>query len=676
MVVVNWAVLADDGHPSLGEIAFAVGTTAALPRVTARQEQQTPWMQWAAAWLFFVGLALALGGLLSERLLWRGRDAAGAPVGIGLFVAANGALTYLVALAADRVGGLAYLASPADVALALETRPGRLTLLLLVLVGVAAAAVVLRRGRAFAIVPLAVAAVVTAARGHSGSSGLWWAVPADALHLAAAAAWVGALVHLARVVYAARRVAMGETLRHGLRRYAAFALVAVLVSAAAGLVTALAQFGSLDELLETGYGRTLLVKGGLIGVALLVALAARTRALCLPWPERGLLRRAGGFELGGGAVILALLALLVGASAVQLVSSVVFAVALVATGVAGRRALSVSADRVGPFVVAGLSALVAVNAGLVAAAAALFRDGPEAGGDALLATRLALAAGAIGLTVAATIRSLSRGGSVRLPLLRRLTTAESVTLIGALGAAALLVNVAPPRAAVAPTDVASLGPPPLTGPALRLADFTGQIAVGLTATARELRFEVVAPNEGARDARLTAEAEPPGKLSADLYPRRCGDGCFTIRYRLPRGSTAITAEVEVPGLEGGRARFVVPWPPRRAQPELLRRVARTMLAVRELEMTELVVSGASSSRTPGRYRLSGKELLSKAEMYRGGAVDVRVLDTDGPLTELAFALPASSIWYRMWIDETYRVRREVIINRGHLITRTFRYASR
>ncbi|MGH8721060.1 MAG: hypothetical protein ACREU4_03685, partial [Burkholderiales bacterium] len=223
---------------------------------------------------------------------------------------------------------------------------------------------------------------------------------------------------------------------------------------------------------------------------------------------------------------------------------------------------------------------------------------------------------------------------------------------------------------------APLGPPPLRGPAIRVADFTGQIAVGLAATERQLRFEVVVPGEDVGDElRLAAEVKPPGSLSADLYPRRCGEGCFTIRYRLPPGRTVITADVEVPGLEGGTARFVVPWPLRRERPELLRRVARTMFAVPELKMTELVVSGSSSSRTPGRYRLPGKELLRKAEMYRGGAVDVRVLGRHDRLTELAFALPASNIWYRMWIDETYRVQREVIINRGHLITRTFEYPS-
>lgn len=292
----------------------------------------------------------------------------------------------------------------------------------------------------------------------------------------------------------------------------------------------------------------------------------------------------------------------------------------------------------------------------------------------MVGTRVALALTAGALAVGAVARALSRGGALRLPLLRRLTTAETATLVGALAAASLLVNLAPPRAAVASTVAAPLGPPPLKGPAIRLAEFTGQIAVGLAATERQLRFAVVVPGAEEGDGvRLTAEAKPPGRPSATLYPRSCGTGCFTIRYRMPPGQTTVTAEVEAPGFEGGKARFVVPWPPQRERPELLRRVARTMWAVPELEMTELVISGSTSARTPGRYRLPGRELLRKAEMYRGGAVDVRVIGRDGRLTQVAFALPASSIWYRMWIDEADRVRREVIVNRGHRITRTFEY---
>ena len=79
--------------------------------------------------------------------------------------------------------------------------------------------------------------------------------------------------------------------------------------------------------------------------------------------------------------------------------------------------------------------------------------------------------------------------------------AEATTVLAVLIAAAVLVNAAPPRApAAAQASSALLGPPPVTGPTLRLADFAGQLVVGLTAGARELQFKVLAPGlSGPRD---------------------------------------------------------------------------------------------------------------------------------------------------------------------------------
>jgi copper transport protein len=680
VVIVNWSVLSDDGHPALGEFAFAVGSDDVLPDLTAPPAQRTPWGETAAVWLFFAGLALALGGLVSELFIWKrvelgGLELVGAPVALGLLIAANGAFLHLVLLAADRAGGLSRLGGPTDLAQALDTRAGRLTLTILVLVASAAAAARWRPARPLAIVVLSAAALASAARGHSGSSGHVWAVPADAIHVAAAAIWVGALVHLVRVLYGAHGRDALEALGRGIHGYATLALVTVVVAVAGGLLTALAQFGSVDQLLETGYGRTLVVKAALIAVALAVALGARTRALAFGW-RKGVFGRLSAFGLASGSVAAGLFAALVGPSPLRVVATLLFVAPLLYAALALRRALRPgrAAQRPGALLAtAAVAFLISLYASGVAATAALTRA--ESSNDGAIAVvRLAAAAAAFALALAALLRYLPENGALRAGLLRRLASAETGALVAALAAAALLVNLAPPRAALALAARTSLGPPPLSGPAVRLADFTGQVAVGLAATERELRFDIVVPSERPVEGlRLTAEAKPPGRLSADLYPRRCGANCFTIRHRLARGETTVTAKVEVPGFEGGEARFVVPWPPRADRADLLQRVTRTMLAIPELELTELVVSGSSSARTPGRYRLSGKRLLRTAEMYRGGAVDVRILSRAGGLTQLAFALPASNIWYRMWIDESYRVTREVIVNRGHRITRSFEY---
>src|SRR5439155_5542406 len=83
-------------------------------------------------------------------------------------------------------------------------------------------------------------------------------------------------------------------------------------------------------------------------------------------------------------------------------------------------------------------------------------------------------------------------------------------------------------------------------------------------------------------------------------------------------------------------------------------------------------SGPGSSTAPTLYRLSGRALM-QTELFAGGGVDVRPIAHARGLTEIAFALPGSSVWYRMWIDNRFRLRRESIVDPGHLIRRTFSY---
>src|SRR5229473_7938571 len=85
--VVSWRVLSDDGHISLGEFAFAVGSAAALPALGAGSSGTTPLSEVAASWLFFIGFAFALGGIVAERLFWRGSDALAATGGAPAFLA-------------------------------------------------------------------------------------------------------------------------------------------------------------------------------------------------------------------------------------------------------------------------------------------------------------------------------------------------------------------------------------------------------------------------------------------------------------------------------------------------------------------------------------------------------------------------------------------------------------
>jgi copper transport protein len=547
--VVSWRVLSDDGHVSLGEFAFDVGAGGSLPATLSSSGGGTSPGEVAAGWLFFVGLALALGGAVSERLIWRsGRRGAGqvsrAPVGVGLAAAALGDAWLLLLLAgAERGGGFGAGLSTGAIGDAIARRPGELTLV--ALLAVLAAAPPLRAGRlrVLVVLPLAVAVVATSLRGHSGTSGDWWAAAADVVHLAASALWFGALAHLLLALLRAGRPR--ELLAAAVGSYSRLALPTVLLVIASGIATAIPQFGSLHAVVSSSYGRTMLIKAGLIGVALSVALLARRRAL-------------------------------------------------------------------------------------------------------------------------------SANPHPRWSLLRRLAGVEAVALIGVLLAVAVLVNSAPPRSLAASRGLGPLAPPSLT-PAVRLADMAGELVVGVAVTERELQFTVAPPSEQPRESvKLTADAVEPGGRAFDLFPRSCGPECFSIRYRLKPGLNVITAHVRSSVWRGGDARFEISWPLPADRPQLIRRVAATTRAVPSLGVTESVVSGPGSGAPASGYRLSGRQFV-QSEGF-AGAVDVRVLGRAGGLTELAFELPGSQMWYRMWIDRHYRLRREQILEPGHLIRRTFSYS--
>ena len=551
--VVSWRVLSDDGHISVGEFAFAVAAGAsALPTLAGRGGGGTPWSEFAAGWLFFLGFALAFGGLASERFVWchaRG-CVARAPAGAGLALAGIGSVWLLVVLAgAERGGGFDAGLSASAIGSVVAARPGALTLVVLAALAISAPMLGFRRTRALALMPLLAAAVSTSLRGHSGTSNESWAEAGDVVHLAGAALWAGALAHLVLVLAHARDRA--GTLADGIRGYSRLALPTVLLVLTSGIVIAIPEFRNLSSVVDSGYGWTLLTKASLIAIALLFALGSRTRAL------RG-----------------------------------------------------------------------------------------------------------------------SR--QPRWPLLRRLTALETATLVAVLVAVAVLVNTAPPRQLPsANAATALLGPTPVAGPTLRLAEFAGQLIVGLTAGGRELQFSVFPPGYQAPGAlRLNATAKRPDGTSLDLYPRPCGSGCFSIRFPLQRGLTTITANASSSDWSGGKVRFAIRWP-FKPTPAILRRAASAMRAVHALTYTETLRIGYGRALAPRTYSMTGRR-FTQTDALGSGARDVRQLASTAGLRELAFVVPeqavaGSYIWYRVWIDRQYRVRRELIVGQAGRISRTFDY---
>lgn len=98
---------------------------------------------------------------------------------------------------------------------------------------------------------------------------------ADALHLVAAAAWIGGLVPLAMLLAAVRRHAGASLARVVTQRFSTLGIVSVATLSITGIVNAWILVGSFHALLVTEYGQILMLKLGVFAVLLVFAAVNR-----------------------------------------------------------------------------------------------------------------------------------------------------------------------------------------------------------------------------------------------------------------------------------------------------------------------------------------------------------------------------------------------------------------
>jgi copper transport protein len=342
--LVSYRVISADSHPVAGSFTFSVGApSAAAPRPAREGAHPAVAVGVAAArYLGYAGLALLVGPVLLLATLWPRRLRDRGPVrlpryGLGLLAAGTLASLWLQAPYATGAGPLdvsaaelrGVLASPYGIALL-----ARLALL-------AAIAVLLPRALAAGRAPwrardgggaggggaggggklalLAVLGLATLATwplaGHPAASPRpWLSGPADVVHLAAMAVWLGGLVVLVPLVRRADRRELGVILP----AWSRWATIAVYWLVAGGVVQALIELGPPRTLVETRYGQLLLAKAALLLAVL--GVAAYSRRLVRRWTSRraaahqpagARLRGAIGVELGVTALVLVASAVLV-----------------------------------------------------------------------------------------------------------------------------------------------------------------------------------------------------------------------------------------------------------------------------------------------------------------------------------------------------------------------------
>ncbi len=135
--------------------------------------------------------------------------------------------------------------------------------------------IALARGLGLAISLGLIAAI--AWTGHAGSTAGEMGIlhlAADALHLFAAAVWIGGLVSLVLLLTASRRdqsAAGASFARHATERFSTMGIAAVAAILVTGIVNTWILVGSWRALIATEYGQLLMLKVALFAVMLLFA---------------------------------------------------------------------------------------------------------------------------------------------------------------------------------------------------------------------------------------------------------------------------------------------------------------------------------------------------------------------------------------------------------------------
>ena len=263
---VLWSVVSDDGHLEQGVLSFSVGTGRAPTASALRAAGSISFSTVLSRWIFFAGLLVAAGFALFDVLIWRPLAGSGLRTGViaiglaAMFVSAHGLVHASHAGTATRFGLVIQAAS------------------VVAATGAAAAAIGIadRSAAPFAIaLALAVLPAPTLA-GHALDPGRsWLEVPADFLHVAAAAMWLGGLVAIAFVV--PRSAQPPEIKAAATRRFSRFALGSVIVLAVTGVVRALSELAAVSQLWTTGYGRAIAAKTILFAILVGLGWMSRTR---------------------------------------------------------------------------------------------------------------------------------------------------------------------------------------------------------------------------------------------------------------------------------------------------------------------------------------------------------------------------------------------------------------
>ncbi len=349
LYVVRWRVISADSHPVQGAFYFRVGVgpnasaTPCAAGTAAVQSSGTVGVLFGATrFLVFTGLALLIGSAVFLVLIARGTSAS-ARTRVLMWV--GWAVTTVVTIGAVMLQGPYAEGSGIGDAVKwsvfrdiLDTRFGHIAELRLLFLVLALPFLLYERRVdedrrlpewwiAGAAIVGAVLAATPGLAGHASTGDhTVFAVPIDAIHVAAMCIWFGGLVAL---LVSALGGGFSGGLRRALIRFSFIATICVIVLVISGLFAAWRQVGfTVKGYTSTDYGKLLIVKVAIVAVLVGIAAISRTivrrrRAAPLEAPNSAIaaidertvagLRRSVGGEVLLGIAVLVLTALLVNA---------------------------------------------------------------------------------------------------------------------------------------------------------------------------------------------------------------------------------------------------------------------------------------------------------------------------------------------------------------------------
>jgi copper transport protein len=289
--IISWRVVSADGHPVSGASSFGVGTAAAAvpgsatgtgttrtTGSTVATGSTTPWPVVAIRLAGYLAFALFAG--VTAFVLFCAPDTSKHPTlqrlaRSGLVAGAAAAVAAILFQGWYTAGvSMSRVFDPRLLQQSLATPFGTAMVWRLALYGVLAL-LAWRLPRILSelaswLVPAGVAgiAVTIAAAGHAAASGLV-DLAVDALHALTAGLWVGGLFVL---------VALGRSAEpHALHKFSTLAMASVLTLIVTGTLNSLRELDAIDQLWETRYGLTLLIKLTLVAGTLAAAAVSRRR---------------------------------------------------------------------------------------------------------------------------------------------------------------------------------------------------------------------------------------------------------------------------------------------------------------------------------------------------------------------------------------------------------------